>query len=86
MTLSKSNIGVSQPKNWWGSSESGNTNNEDNIASGVIITNTSVMDVPTIPTTYIQPNPPTSDLEYHPDLEVIKQMADTGSIIFGLGS
>ena len=86
MTLSKGSLGVSQPKNWWGSSESGNKNNMGNIASRVIITNTFVMDVPTTPTTYVQPNPPTSDLDYHPDLDVVKQVADTGSIIFGPGS
>ena len=51
-----------------------------------MIKNTSVMDVPTTPTTYVQPNQPTSDLDYHPDLDVVKQVADTGSMIFGPGS
>ena len=70
MTLGKNNLGVSQPK--WGSSKSGQQNNKGNVASGVFLTNNPAMEVPTTPTTYVQPNPPTSDLDYHPDLNMVK--------------
>ena len=84
MTLGKNNLGVSQPK--WGCSESGQQNNKGNVASGVFITNNPAMEVPTTPTTYVQPNPPISDLEYHPNLNMVKQVANTGNMIFGPAS